>query len=561
MSKSALLTGLAMTALVLGATVTATTGADSVDLTPVADTFVEAGAEATWDHGLADHLDVDHTPADLGYLKFDLSALPAPVTRATLTLFCRDSSPDGGTVYPVADSSWLEGTRHGETTASASGPGLKWADLDPNGDGTLDAADTSPFLPDFAQPLAALGSVVAGQTVTVDVTAAFQAGPGLYTLAIASGSTNEASYASRESTLASQRPRLHVELGALATPTTTTTAPPSPPPTETTTTTTTTPAPAPPTTTTVPPPPPTTGRRTRVHVRPMVLQAASGPLKGAGENLTCYQKHGPAKPMEVGRIHISMPGDGGHHVILFRPHPGPVQWPPKNCPLTLNWDQWELIAQTQHPETDWQLPPGVAINISRRQPLLVQTHYVRGSRPKTRHAMTKTRLYPIDPATVTAHAGALFLNDRSMVVPPHTRMTEVNRCTITGEGGQAREVKLLSITGHYHFRGLGFEAFRVHTDGSLGEELYKFEGFDQPNFKQFDDPPVLHPGEGIEWRCHYQNNSDKTYTYGPDATTQEHCILFGAYYPTSTVQEAINCTHDKDAAGHDVSTVAIVPGE
>ncbi len=37
--------------------------------------------------------------------------------------------------------------------------------------------------------------------------------------------------------------------------------------------------------------------------------------------------------------------------------------------------------------------------------------------------------------------------------------------------------------------------------------------------------------------------------------------MFGAYYPTSTVQEAINCTHDKDTAGHDVSTVAIIPGE
>src|SRR5439155_531447 len=123
------------------------------------------------------------------------------------------------------------------------------------------------------------------------------------------------------------------------------------------------------------------------------------------------------------------------------------------------------------------------------------------------------------------------------------------------------DVKLLGITGHYHFRGQGFEAYRVHTDGSLGELLYRYEGFDQPNFQQFADPPVLHPGEGIEWRCHYQNNTDKTFTYGPDASTQEHCIMFGAYYPTATVQEAINCTHDKDTAGHDVSTVAIVPGE
>jgi len=541
--------GLATIGLALGATVAATaTAADStLDLAPAADTFVEAGPQATWDHGLADHLTVDHSPADVTYLKFDLSAVAAPVTRATLTLSCTDGSSDGGTVYPVADSRWPEGTHKGGTSNSANGPGLKWADLDTNGDGTLDAADASSFLPDVAQPLAALGSVVAGLPVTVDVTAAFQGGPGLYTLAIASTSANDATYASRESATASQRPRLHLELGALATTTTTT----APPPTATTTTTTTPPA-------TLPPP---SAGRGPFSVRPMVLQAASGPLKGTGENLTCFKKHGPAHPMEVGRIHISMPGEGGHHVILFRPHPGPIQWPPKLCPLTLNWDQWELIAQTQHPETDWKLPPGVAIRVSRRQPLLVQTHYVRGKHPKTPHAMTKTKLYPVDPATVTAHAGALFLNDRSMVVPPHSRLTEVNRCTITGEGGQAREVKLLGITGHYHFRGQGFDAYRVHTDGSLGELLYHYEGFDQPNFQQFSDPPVLHPGEGIEWRCHYQNNTDKTFTYGPDASTQEHCILFGAYYPTATVQEAINCTHDKDSAGHDVSTVAIIPGE
>ncbi|TMA32387.1 MAG: hypothetical protein E6J79_19120, partial [Deltaproteobacteria bacterium] len=62
--------------LALGATASTRAAADSLDLTPVADTFVQGGVEATWDHGLADHLDVDHGPADLAYLKFDLSALP-----------------------------------------------------------------------------------------------------------------------------------------------------------------------------------------------------------------------------------------------------------------------------------------------------------------------------------------------------------------------------------------------------------------------------------------------------------------------------------------------------
>src|SRR5207253_8628102 len=165
-----------------------------------------------------------------------------------------------------------------ETTASAAGPGLKWTDLDTNGNGTLDAADTSPYLPDRSRPLAGTGLVVAGQPITVDVTAAFQAGPGLYSLAIAGGSANEATYASRESTVAAQRPRLHVELGAPPVPpsttTTTTTAPP-PPATATTTTTT-------PPSVTLPPPAPRTDRN-GLRLQPMTLHAASRLLPAPGD--------------------------------------------------------------------------------------------------------------------------------------------------------------------------------------------------------------------------------------------------------------------------------------
>src|SRR5262249_48341636 len=88
------------------------------------------------------------------------------------------------------------------------------------------------------------------------------------------------------------------------------------------------------------------------------------------------------------------------------------------------------------------------------------------------------------------------------------------------------------------------------------------KGFDQPVFQQYsNDPIVLHPGEGIEWTCHYTNNSKTTtYTFGPSAATQEHCILFGQYYPTDTPQEAISCLHDKDAQGNDVPSVHVVHG-
>src|SRR2546428_4533951 len=152
------------------ATVAATARADTVDLAPVADTSVGSGTEATWDHGASDELEVEQSPVHIAYLKFDLSAVRAPVVRATLTLFCTDGSPDGGTVYPLGQSRWVEGDRTGKDASSASGTGLKWNDVDENGDGSVDDHDRGggddSLVPDLARPIGALGSVVAGAAPT-----------------------------------------------------------------------------------------------------------------------------------------------------------------------------------------------------------------------------------------------------------------------------------------------------------------------------------------------------------------------------------------------------------
>src|SRR5205823_799321 len=227
--------------------------ADFLTLPPAADTFIESGTQATWDHGAAAHLDASAL-SDLIYLKFDLSAVPAPVTRATLMLHCIDGSDDGGAIYPVADSRWVEGDRTGLDATSALGPGLKWSDVDTNGDGVVDTRDTSPWLPEFARAMRGFGTVVAGRDFTVDVTPAFQAGPGVYTVAITSNSSNKVSYASRES---AAPPVLRVELARPGTTTTTTSSTTSSTST-TSTTVPTTPTSTPSTTTSVTPTTPTT---------------------------------------------------------------------------------------------------------------------------------------------------------------------------------------------------------------------------------------------------------------------------------------------------------------
>jgi len=188
-----------------------------VTLAPVADTFIASGAEATWDHGASTSLTVDATPERITYLKFLLPVVTAPVARATLRLFSTNGAADAGTLYPVADSSWIEGDRPGLDASSAEGPGLKWTDVDTNGDGKIGEGDTSPYGPAFMRPIATL-SAVAGSRSAVDVTAVFQAGPGLYTLAMKSHTPDAAVYSARESTSSSRRPCLRLEL---ADPTTT----------------------------------------------------------------------------------------------------------------------------------------------------------------------------------------------------------------------------------------------------------------------------------------------------------------------------------------------------
>jgi hypothetical protein len=176
-------------------------------LEPVADTYLEGGKETSRDHGACPELEVDQSPEAITYLKFDLSALRDTPTSATLKLRCLDSSADGGTLYPVLDSSWIEGDRCGR-----SGAGLRRTDVDCNRDAKIDERDRTctAYVPDFSQPLARIGRVSAGRDVVVDVTAGFRSGVGFYTLALRNDRSNGATYASREHPKARWRPRLEV---------------------------------------------------------------------------------------------------------------------------------------------------------------------------------------------------------------------------------------------------------------------------------------------------------------------------------------------------------------
>ena len=136
------------------------------------------------DHGSKRLLEVDRSPFDVAYLRFDLRNVAGPVSRAVLRLQIHNGSRDAGRIYSIPSNDWPES--------------LRWIDVDKNGDGTLDARDGSPLVPDPARIVGTVGALAVGQTAEIDVTTAFRSGPGLYTLAVMTGSFDGASFWSSE---------------------------------------------------------------------------------------------------------------------------------------------------------------------------------------------------------------------------------------------------------------------------------------------------------------------------------------------------------------------------
>jgi hypothetical protein len=117
-----------------------------------------------------------------GYLKFTISDLAGAPTSVILRLFVTDSSPDGGDVYVVADTSWNEAT----ITAS-NAPGISGA------------------------PIASAGSVTAGTWIELNLPPSAIPGDGTYSFGMKSTSSNSAFYSSKEG---ANPPALLIERGS-----------------------------------------------------------------------------------------------------------------------------------------------------------------------------------------------------------------------------------------------------------------------------------------------------------------------------------------------------------
>ena len=268
------------------------------------------------------------------------------------------------------------------------------------------------------------------------------------------------------------------------------------------------------------------------------MQMVVGPVQvpSTSEITECtYFKNPSTKDMAVGRVRIEVEG-GSHHIHIYRPvdHDMSVPDGHETCDFALDFDVWQLVLASQSVSLDWRLPKGVAFMFRAGEQLLAQTHFVDNGLLSTPEPGWATfNLYSMKRKKVKSFAGALFGQDRDVKVPAHSTAYATTKCVFP------RPVKLLALTGHYHFRGV---EFTVNSwDGqTTGQELYRTVGYSDPSFLRYSgkhQPEV----PGLEWTCRYENDTDQEFTFGPFTDRNEHCNLFGFYYPTVGESEFMTC--------------------
>lgn len=253
-----------------------------------------------------------------------------------------------------------------------------------------------------------------------------------------------------------------------------------------------------------------------------------------------YMKLPADEDVDITKIEFAY-NKGSHHVNIFKSDTEDV---PDHMEETFDavvWEDWDMIAASQKEQLSWQMPPGVGIYLKAHQQLIVQVHYVNAATQTTPTGIGQVfvNFHTAAPGEVKEYVGAYFANNRLVSIPPHQGAIFMKLTRPFPD-----DIKILAMTGHFHSRGKNFIVNRYEAERAPGEEIYRNQEWDEPEFTVFNPSLLLKKGESLIYTTEFFNDSDFVVQFGPHVETEEHANLFMFYYPGPPDGKAI---YDFDA--------------
>jgi len=200
-----------------------------------------------------------------------------------------------------------------------------------------------------------------------------------------------------------------------------------------------------------------------------------------------------------------------------------------------------FVVGTQTDDTLFQFPEGVGLRMPGDTIYDLNSHYINLLGDDTLIGETYVNIYTIPEEEVQYEAVEIFVNNRSINVPPGT--TRVSKMTWLVEDelfkrGHDSETSLnvFLLTSHMHRHGELFEIFQESTD----DLLHRSVAYDDAPIDLFNPVLLLDPNDGLHFRCVHNNyDTDEPLIFGL-TSEDEMCIIFGYYYiPTESAGDII----------------------
>lgn len=191
------------------------------------------------------------------------------------------------------------------------------------------------------------------------------------------------------------------------------------------------------------------------------------------------------------------------------------------------------IFASQTPREKIDLPTGIVAQIPAGIDVIHEIHYVNTTAADV-HVFSRVNAYTIPGTEVKGNIWGGAVRDKHLSIPAKSQATEWTRCVMNNDAD------LLFLASHTHQLGKSVTVSKF--DGkSVGEQVYENTEWISPKLLGFGDSPLhLAAGEGLEFKCLFDNTGDTEVNWGFKAT-DEMCQIAIVFTPgdSSTVCTAV----------------------
>jgi hypothetical protein len=200
---------------------------------------------------------------------------------------------------------------------------------------------------------------------------------------------------------------------------------------------------------------------------------------------------------------------------------------------TDGWSVTRVIGGSQNGdgESIVHFPEGVAMHVRAGAVLMMNAHYINAT-TDTLRPQVAINVLTRPGETIDTEGDVLFLYNPFIRVDAQGTGRARYRCLVHDD------ITVVSLQSHMHARGVGYRA------GIAGEApVYENEHWENVPVSTFPEGLPVAGGTWLDYTCDYENAESRVVYQGP-RTTDEMCMLIGAYYPAD--ERTSNC---RDASG------------